>query len=130
MNKNYIGGEWVTGVDVTLNINPSDTNDVIGEYARADATQAQAAVEAAFDAQAAWAKFTAEQRSDALDRIGSEVLARREELGRLLAREEGKTLAEGACSSFSPVKPCECQASVCLPFALASRSMYAASPKG
>ncbi|MGO1272498.1 MAG: aldehyde dehydrogenase family protein, partial [Pseudomonas helleri] len=95
MNKNYIGGEWVTGVDVNLNINPSDTNDVIGEYARADATQAQAAVEAAFDAQAAWAKFTAEQRSDALDRIGSEVLARREELGRLLAREEGKTLAEG-----------------------------------
>lgn len=95
VNKNYIGGEWVSGVDVNLNINPSDTNDVIGEYARADTTQAQAAVEAAFDAQAAWAKFTAEQRSDALDRIGSEVLARREELGRLLAREEGKTLAEG-----------------------------------
>ena len=138
MNKNYIGGEWVTGVDVNLNINPSDTNDVIGEYARADTTQAQAAVEAAFDAQAAWAKFTAEQRSDALDRIGSEVLARREELGRLLAREEGKTLAEGvgkwcgpgACSNFSPVKPCECQVSVCLPFALASKLMYAVSLKG
>ena len=30
-----------------------------------------------------------------MDRIGTEILARREELGRLLAREEGKTLAEG-----------------------------------
>ncbi len=95
VNKNYIGGEWVTGVDVNLNINPSDTDDVIGEYARADGAQAQCAVDAAFDALPAWAGYTAEQRSDALDRIGTEVLARREELGRLLAREEGKTLAEG-----------------------------------
>ena len=95
VNKNYIGGEWVSSVDVNLNINPSDTNDVVGEYARADASQAHAAIDAAFDAQPAWAKFTAEQRSDALDRIGTEILARREELGYLLSREEGKTLAEG-----------------------------------
>ena len=54
---------------------------------KASATRsASAAVEAAFDAQAAWAKFTAEQRSDALDKVGSEILARKEELGNLLAR--------------------------------------------
>lgn len=94
MHKNYIGGQWVDGSDVNININPSDTHDVVGEYARADEDQAQAAVDAAFDAQPAWGKFTAEQRSDALDRIGSEILARRDELGRLLAREEGKTLPE------------------------------------
>ncbi|MGH7291210.1 MAG: aldehyde dehydrogenase family protein, partial [Myxococcota bacterium] len=34
-------------------------------------------------------------RSDALDKIGTEILARKEELGTLLAREEGKTKAEG-----------------------------------
>ncbi len=34
-------------------------------------------------------------RSDALDAIGSEILARKAELGDLLAREEGKTCAEG-----------------------------------
>jgi hypothetical protein len=34
-------------------------------------------------------------RSDALDKIGNEILARREELGTLLSREEGKTKAEG-----------------------------------
>jgi aldehyde dehydrogenase (NAD+) len=30
-----------------------------------------------------------------LDGVGSEILARKQELGRLLSREEGKTLAEG-----------------------------------
>jgi aldehyde dehydrogenase (NAD+) len=95
MNKNFIAGEWLDGADVNLNINPSDTNDVVGEYARADAAQAEMAVDAAFEAAPNWARSTAEVRSDALDRIGTEILARREELGRLLAREEGKTLTEG-----------------------------------
>ncbi|WP_449433069.1 aldehyde dehydrogenase family protein [Pseudomonas putida] len=95
MNKNYIAGEWVEGSSINRNINPSDTSDVVGEYARADARQAAQAVDAAHDAQPGWARLSAEQRGDALDRIGSEVLARKEELGYLLSREEGKTLAEG-----------------------------------
>ncbi|UVL38362.1 aldehyde dehydrogenase family protein [Pseudomonas sp. B21-040] len=95
MNKNFIAGEWLEGADINLNINPSDTNDVVGEYARADASQAAMAVDAAFEAAPSWARSTAEVRGDALDRIGTEILARREELGRLLAREEGKTLPEG-----------------------------------
>jgi acyl-CoA reductase-like NAD-dependent aldehyde dehydrogenase len=95
MNNNFIAGEWLDGADINLNINPSDTNDVVGEYARADASQAAMAVDAAFEAAPNWARSTAEVRSDALDRIGTEILARREELGQLLAREEGKTLPEG-----------------------------------
>ena len=94
MFKNFIAGEWVEGVAINRNINPSDTNDVVGEYARADARQAAMAVDAAFEAQQAYRKLTAEDRADAMDRIGSEILARREELGYLLSREEGKTLAE------------------------------------
>lgn len=35
-----------------------------------------------------------QQRFDVLDRIGSEILTRKEELGALLSREEGKTLTE------------------------------------
>lgn len=92
---NYIAGEWTDGVLVAPNINPSDTRDVIGEYVRADAQQAQTAIDAAFDAQPVWAGYTAEQRADALDRIGTEILARQDELGRLLSREQGKTLMEG-----------------------------------
>lgn len=94
MHKNFIAGEWVEGADLNLNINPSDTREVVGEYARADAAQAEIAVNAAFEAAPGWARVTAEVRGDALDRIGSEILARREELGMLLAREEGKTLPE------------------------------------
>ena len=95
LHKNFIAGAWVEGATAGLNINPSDTNDVIGEYARADAAQAAQAIDAAFEAQKLWAQCTAEQRSDALDRIGTEILARRDELGMLLSREEGKTLPEG-----------------------------------
>ncbi len=95
VHKNFIAGEWLEGATVGLNLNPSDTNEVIGEYARADAAQATQAIDAAFDAQKRWAQCTAEVRSDALDRIGTEILARRDELGMLLAREEGKTLPEG-----------------------------------
>ncbi|MGE1527079.1 aldehyde dehydrogenase family protein [Pseudomonas ceruminis] len=95
MNKNYIAGQWVEGASINRNINPSDTNNIVGEYARADASQAKQAVDAAHDAQPAWARLSAEQRGDALDRIGTEILARKEELGMLLFREEGKTLVEG-----------------------------------
>lgn len=92
---NYIAGEWIAGPSVSPNINPSDTRDVVGEYVRADAQQTQDAIDAAFDARQAWAFATAEQRADALDRIGSEILACRDELGLLLSREQGKTLPEG-----------------------------------
>lgn len=95
MFKNFIAGEWVQGVAVNRNVNPSDTNDVVGEYARADAQQVAMAIDAADAAQRVYRKMTAEERADAMDRIGSEILARREELGHLLSREEGKTLVEG-----------------------------------
>ena len=42
-----------------------------------------------------WAGTSPEARSDVLDRAGTAILARREELGRLLSREEGKTVPEG-----------------------------------
>lgn len=94
MFKNLIGGEWVEGARVTRNINPSDTRDLVGEYAQADAEQARAAIAAAQAVSGAWSLSTPQQRFDILDAAGSEILARRAELGDLLAREEGKTLPE------------------------------------
>jgi aldehyde dehydrogenase (NAD+) len=94
MFKNLIGGEWVEGPRASRNINPSDTRDVVGEYAQADAAQAREAVAAAQKAFAAWSLSTPQQRFDVLDAAGSEILARKAELGDLLAREEGKTLPE------------------------------------
>jgi aldehyde dehydrogenase (NAD+) len=94
MFKNLIDGEWVEGARASRNINPSDTRDLVGEYAQADAAQTQAAIAAAQAAFPAWSLSTPQQRFDILDAAGHEILARRAELGDLLAREEGKTLPE------------------------------------
>ncbi|GAA0761592.1 aldehyde dehydrogenase family protein [Ideonella azotifigens] len=94
MNRNFIAGEWLEGAAVRRNINPSDTRDLVGEYAHADVAQTEAAIAAAHAAFPAWARGSVQARADALDRIGSELLARKAELGDLLAREEGKTLPE------------------------------------
>ena len=68
---------------------------MVGEYALADAAQARTAIDAAHAAFPAWSHATPQARADALDFIGSEIIARKAELGELLAREEGKTLPEG-----------------------------------
>ena len=94
-HPNYIGGEWVAGSTWTPNRNPSDLSDVIGEYAQADANQTKAAIAAALQAFPAWATGSIQERANILDKAGSDILARKDELGRLLSREEGKTLPEG-----------------------------------
>src|ERR1700723_2984457 len=94
VHKNYIGGEWVAGDAVTRDVNPSNTNDIVGEYSYANAAQTETAVVAAKAALPAWSRTTPQERHDILLRVSQEILARREELGRLLAREEGKTLPE------------------------------------
>jgi aldehyde dehydrogenase (NAD+) len=95
MTKNYIAGEWLSASDASANVNPSNTNDVVGEYARASVAEAERAIAAAYDAFPAWSRSSIQQRHDILKAAGDEILARKEELGRLLSREEGKTLPEG-----------------------------------
>src|SRR5207244_853570 len=95
LHKNFIGGEWIAGANVTRNINPSNTNDVVGEYAQADAAQAKTAIGAARAAAPGWSRSTPQERHDALKKVSDEIMARKEELGELLAREEGKTRPEG-----------------------------------
>jgi acyl-CoA reductase-like NAD-dependent aldehyde dehydrogenase len=94
MRPHYIAGEWVAGDSAADNINPSDTRDVIDSYAWASVAQAREAVAAAHAAAPRWAASGIQARSEALDTVGTELLARRQALGELLAREEGKTLAE------------------------------------
>ena len=92
---NLIDGHWTATASYAPNINPSNLADVIGDYAQGDAVQLDAAVSAASAAFPAWSVSGIQARSDALDKIATEILARKEELGTLLAREEGKTKAEG-----------------------------------
>lgn len=91
----FINGEWRDGAGIEPNINPSDTRDVVGDYALGSARDVADAVAAAREAFPSWSATTPQQRSEILDRAGTELLARSAELGRLLSREEGKTLPEG-----------------------------------
>jgi acyl-CoA reductase-like NAD-dependent aldehyde dehydrogenase len=93
IHQNLIAGEW-TGTTGAENINPSDTNEVVGLYASAsvqDVTDAIAAAKAAFPA---WSRSGILERHSILRKTSDEILARKDELGALLAREEGKTLPE------------------------------------
>src|SRR5215471_10367096 len=92
---NLIDGQRVDSTDRVPDINPSNTADVVGEFARASADELKGAIASARQAFAKWSRSTPQERFDVLDKAGTEILARREELGRLLAREQGKPLADG-----------------------------------
>ncbi len=94
-HDNLIGGNWVSFENYHDNINPSDTTDIIGSYSYGDASSVDSAVDAARAAFPAWRDASPQTRHDLLDAVGNTIAARREEIGRLLSREEGKTLAEG-----------------------------------
>ena len=99
--RNYIAGEWVEGNKGSVaNISPADISDVIGHYAQADKAQTEAAIAAAAAGQREWQKSGLEQRYSVLMAIGDELIARKDELGAILAREEGKTLAEGVGETY------------------------------
>lgn len=91
----YINGQWVTGASTITNTNPSDLSDVIGEFGQANAEQTNEAIRSAQNGFAQWSKSGLEQRYKILMAIGDELIARQDELGELLSREEGKPLAEG-----------------------------------
>lgn len=93
--KNWIAGEWVEGERSLDNVNPSDLSDSLGAFAQATPQQAEEAISAAAAAQPAWYGAGLEKRYGQLLSIGAELIARADELGRELAREEGKPFAEG-----------------------------------
>ena len=94
LHENLIDGDWVGG-EAAANVNPANLADIVGEYARGTAEDARRAVAAAKAAFPAWSRSGPLQRHEVLKKAAAEILARKDELGRLLSREEGKTLAEG-----------------------------------
>ena len=90
LTKLYVDGAWIDGTTQIENRNPSDTSDLIGMYAQADASQLDTALAAARRAQPVWWAAGIQKRHDVLMAIGTELMARAEEIGRMLSREEGK----------------------------------------
>ena len=95
VGRNYIAGEWVHGISEIENRNPSDLSELIGLFAQAGPDQLEATLDQAREAQTQWAAYAMERKQAVLMAIGNELMARAEELGTLLSREEGKPLAEG-----------------------------------
>ncbi|MGH1416185.1 MAG: aldehyde dehydrogenase family protein [Pelagimonas sp.] len=93
--QNLIDGAWVSCGTAVPNVNPSDTTDVLGHAAQAGIEEMTQAISAADAAAQGWAASTPQQRFDVLDFIGTEILSNAQALGKLLSREEGKTLPEG-----------------------------------
>jgi aldehyde dehydrogenase (NAD+) len=95
IRSHLIGGAWIAGSDGLPNVSPSDEDDIIGVYAQGAGEHVAAAVSAAQEAFEPWWRGGIQARAELLDRVGAVLLDRKEGLGRLLSREEGKTLPEG-----------------------------------
>ncbi|HEY7808367.1 MAG TPA: aldehyde dehydrogenase family protein [Croceibacterium sp.] len=91
----FIGGEWTAADGALESRNPSNTDDVVARFPDGAADEVERAVAAAKQAQPGWANASPEVRSDVLRKAGETLFVRSNEIGELLAREEGKTRAEG-----------------------------------
>ena len=93
--SHWIGGERIAGDRPGESLNPSDTRDVVARTPKGGAAEVDQAVAAATDAFDGWANASPEVRFDVLDKAGSLIMERKDQIGRLLSREEGKTVPEG-----------------------------------
>jgi acyl-CoA reductase-like NAD-dependent aldehyde dehydrogenase len=93
--SHWINGEKVEAARPGEGLNPSDTREVVARRPDGGAAEVDAAAAAARAAFPAWSEASPELRSDVLDKAGTLLMERREAIGTLLSREEGKTLAEG-----------------------------------
>jgi aldehyde dehydrogenase (NAD+) len=96
--KNFINGQWVDSSSgkTVPNINPANTEDVIGHAPQSTRDEARAAIEAARAAFPAWRNTPAQQRGRIVAKAVQLCYERREEIARIMTREEGKTLTESS----------------------------------
>jgi len=95
--RNYVGGQWVEckSKKTVPNINPADTNEVIGLFQASAAEDVIEACDTAAKAQPAWAALPAPRRGEYLFKAAEILESRLAQLGEDMTREEGKTLPEG-----------------------------------
>ena len=96
IKTSYVNGEFLAynGEDILDNTNPSNPSEIIEQFARANVAQTELAIDAAEQALTVWRNINPQARADMLDRIGSEILERKQELAELLSKEEGKIVPE------------------------------------
>lgn len=94
--RNFIDGEWreSSSSRTAENINPANTDDVLGVIKQATREEARAAVESAARAFPGWRSTPAPTRGRIVATAARLMEKHKEELAQLLTREEGKTIAE------------------------------------
>jgi alpha-ketoglutaric semialdehyde dehydrogenase len=93
---NYIDGRWVECQTKTTfpNINPANTDDVVGLFQASGVEDVERACDAARNAQPAWAALPAPRRGEYLFKAAEILENRLAKLAEEMTREEGKTLPE------------------------------------
>jgi aldehyde dehydrogenase (NAD+) len=93
---NYIDGEWMKSAsgEYFENINPADTNDVIGRFPLSNEEDVNRAVEAAKNAATRWRRTPAPKRAEILFRLARILERDKERFSREMTREMGKVLKE------------------------------------
>ena len=94
--KNYINGEWVESKSRKTfpNINPANTDEIVGHFQASTAADVEEACAAAAAARLAWADLPATKRGECLFKAAELLESRLQQLGQEMTREEGKTLPE------------------------------------
>jgi acyl-CoA reductase-like NAD-dependent aldehyde dehydrogenase len=90
--KSHIGGEWTAASNGGWldNVNPADTNDIVGRFPASTSNDAEAAVRAAAAAFAAWRKTPISTRAKILNKAADYLEANAENFGAEMTREQGK----------------------------------------
>ncbi len=93
---NFIGGEWVksSSGEWFENVNPADTNDVVGRFPVSNEDDVNRAVEAAKGAADNWRRTPAPKRAELLFKLGEILRENKDEFTRQMTREMGKVLKE------------------------------------
>src|SRR3989475_205122 len=93
---NYIAGQWAEckSKKTFANVNPANTDEVVGLFQASGPEDVRAAFDAAVKAQPAWAALPAPRRGEYLFKAAEILESRLAKLAEEMTREEGKTLAE------------------------------------
>lgn len=94
VSRALIDGEWVTGTSAAIEVDDPFTCQAFAEVPNLGADETQRAIAAAADALPQWAARTAKERGRILRRWWELLQAHREDIARLITRENGKAIKE------------------------------------
>ncbi len=92
--QNLIAGQWVKTDEISENINPSDTSDIISTFYKGTFNHIFETIDYASKVQKEWSKSSILLRQEILDDIANKLLSQKDYYGEIIAREAGKPIKE------------------------------------